>query len=84
MGSTERDLLFYETFNHERSQVRACTELYAQEQRLRGVGWVTIPFVAHHYRRPACTKVYDARVQELHVDLIRFPLPVVIKEVRIV
>jgi len=28
--------------------------------------------------------MYDARVQELHVDLIRFPLPVVVKEVRIV
>lgn len=41
MGSAERELLFYETFNHEGSQ-------------------------------------------ELHVDLIRFPLPVVVKEVRIV
>ena len=74
-GSTDRELLFCETFNHEGSQVRPFThaptepQSFAPEQRFYLVRTTT-----HSSHSP----------QGLHVDLMRFPLPVVVKEVRIV
>lgn len=83
MGSAERELLFYETFNHEGSQVRVSRYLSHLGQNLSCTecqGGVIL-LNAHHENRSFSLCSLS---QELHVDLIRFPLPVVVKEVRII
>lgn len=80
MGSAERELLFYETFNHEGSQVRA----YQYPPHLGHNLLCTECQGALFYFMRTTRIIHCPFSQELHVDLIRFPLPVVVKEVRII
>ena len=81
MGTAEKELLFCDTFNHEGNEVWTLTKNPWTPEY-----WAWFPIKAQRVTYPTLCPPSSHHIvlQELHVDLIRFGVPVVIREVRVV